>query len=352
MAKNILYIKAQWLGDIIGGLPVLTQQKELWNKVYQTFYDMRHLHRDLGKQDKEVQEKYKKLPMYGGRHHILEGLKNDGLIEKILTIPYGNWNIFKFLIKNFRRYDEAIIPIKTRPAQILWLLLAKKARFIFENVNDISKYRNLADGECGTASQPLQYYKKSINFPNEIRQIPEHYITIFPSIFERSLDIKEWLAIIKFAQNQGLKVVIVWWMREKWFIDELEKNWITQNSDFINMLDKTSLTQLSYLLEHSTYCISGNGGPMWIANLLNPHCINIHTVSAFLMEPKVDNKSSFNLRGYHYPECVPCEAADSTLGKKRITSCVFYNTIREWECRKFNTAEQVILILQKNINKS
>jgi len=68
------------------------------------------------------------------------------------------------------------------------------------------------------------------------------------------------------------------------------------------------------------------------------------------MEPKVNNKTSFNLRGYHYPECVPCESADSTMSNNetRISGCVFYNTLREGECRKFNTAAQVILIIQKN----
>jgi ADP-heptose:LPS heptosyltransferase len=351
MSKKILYIKAQWLGDIIWGLPFLIQQKKLGNKVYQTFYDMRHLNKGLKKFTKEQQEHYKRYPMYQGRYSTLEILKKSNLIQDIIFIPYEKYKLFFFFLKYLLSFNEAIIPIKTNAWKLLGSLLARSKKIIFQNTNDISKFRTLSDGECNGTGLVLHECLEYIDRPTEEVKIEGNYITIFSCIFERSLDIKEWIAIIDFAQTQGLKVVIVGWIREKWFIDELEKLWVINSSHVINMLDKTNIAQLSYLLKNAKYCISGNWGPMRIANLMNPNCINIHTTSSFLMEPKVNNKTSFNLRGYHYPECVPCESADSTIWGKRISGCVFYNTIREGECRKFNTAEQVILILQKIVKK-
>ena len=345
MSKKVLYIKAQWLGDIIWGLPFLIQQKKLGNKVYQTFYDMRHLNKGLDKQSEEIQKKYKSTPMYGGWHHILEGLKKNKIIEEILIIPFGKWNILKFLIKNFNKYDEAVIPVKTPASQFLGFLLAKKSHYIFTHINDISKYRILADGEHGWNCPALYNYEKYIQFPMETIKISDEYITIFPSIYERSLDIEEWIDIINFVQSQGFKVVIVGWNREKWFMEELGKYEILSSPHIVNMLDKTSLAQLSYVLKKAKCCISGNGGPMRIANLMNPKCINIHTVSSFIMEPPVDNINSFNLRPYKYPQCQPCEASSSTAGKCGIEECVFYSTVREGECRKIFTS----LLIKKHL---
>jgi hypothetical protein len=74
--------------------------------------------------------------------------------------------------------------------------------------------------------------------------------------------------------------------------------------------------------------IAGNGGIMWMGNLVNPRNINIQTVSAYLMQPPVDNKFSFNVRPYTYYACKPCEAA-SMPQDTRIPKCVFYNTQKE-----------------------
>lgn len=80
---------------------------------------------------------------------------------------------------------------------------------------------------------------------------------------------------------------------------------------------------------------------MRIGNLVHKNNINIHTVSAFLMEATVDNIHSYNLRLYEYPQCQPCEAS-SLPQQLRIPKCVFYNTDREGECRKVTTAYAVI----------
>lgn len=347
--QKILYIKAQWLGDIIGWLPFLVQQKLAWNKVYQTFYDMRHINKWVEKLSKEQQENYKKFPMYHGWYSTLETIKNAGLIEEILFIPYGFWNLVKFIFSNFKKYHLAVVPIKTLAGNMFANLLGRSKRIIFSGVNDTSKYRTLSEWECDWKWLLLHQCLSYIKWPTEQVNIQWDYITIFPCIYERSLDMEHWIAIIDYVQKLGLKIVIVWWVRENWFIQELEKLINLEENGIINLLDKTTIPQLSYVLQHSKYCISWNGWPMRIANLMNSHCINIHTTSSFLMEPAVDNKTSFNLRGYHYPQCQPCESAGSTVGEHGIRWCVFYGTEREGECRKFNTAQQVILIIKRSI---
>jgi len=93
--------------------------------------------------------------------------------------------------------------------------------------------------------------------------------------------------------------------------------------------------------------ISCNGGVMWLANLVNKRNINIHTVSAYLMEPPVDDIYSFNVRPYKYPQCKPCEAATSTIQEKGIKQCVFYNTSKEGICREKITSDIIISFIEK-----
>ena len=160
------------------------------------------------------------------------------------------------------------------------------------------------------------------------------------------MEIEEWEKVINFLEKKDIKVVILWWEREKWFTKGLEKAWIYPKIS--DVLGKTNLWQLIYILEHSILNISGNGGVMWLANLVNQKNINIHTVSAFLMEPPVDNINSHNIRPYRYPCCKPCEAAISTIdGEKIIPWCLFKNTTREGECRKAITWENIIKLIEK-----
>ena len=340
MNKKILYIKAQGLGDMIGGLPFLVEQKKIWNTVYQTFYDMIHINKWVNKLSKEQQEKYKKYPMYGWWHHILKMIQEQWLIKDIVIIPHGLRNLILFFFRNFRKYDEAVIPIKTKAAQLLWWILAKKSRTIFNDTNDTSHYRILADGEHQGKCPALHEYNQYFSLPQEKVELPDHFIAIFPSIYERSLEMKDWIDILHHCRDKWYQVIIVWWEREQWFIHELKKH--NAYDGIIDYMAKTSLWQMAYILAHAKVCISGNGWPMRIANLVNAYCINIHTTSAYLMEPPVDNKKSFNIRPYHYNSCKPCECADSTIWLKWISWCVFYNTTREGECRKFMTAKLII----------
>ncbi len=347
MWKKILYIKAQGLGDIIGAIPFLVQQKELWNTVYQTFYDMRHINKWVEKLTPEQQEKYKKYPMYQWRYTTLEILKTSWLIEEIVFIPYGTWPLIKFICTHFKHYDQAIIPIKTRAAQVRGSLLARSNKVIFQWVNDISRFRILSQWECGQMPHALHDYLTHVNRSVNKLDVEGRYVTIFPSIVERSLDIEHWIAIISFVHQQWYKVVIIGGKREQWFVDSVNQQAQLDQSQIINLIDQASIPQTSYLLQHASCTISGNGGPMRMANLMNANCINIHTVSSYLMEPPVDNKHSFNLRNYSYLECQPCESAQSSIGQIGMPSCVFYGTHREWECIKANTAQQVIFVLHK-----
>ena len=140
--------------------------------------------------------------MYGGWFHVLEQLKNDGLVKDIVTIPFGKRNIFKFILKNLRKFDEVVIPIKTWPAQVLGFLLGKKTRCIFKSVNDNSQFKSVSNGEYGDHCPALSQFNTHTYFPTEQIELPERFVAIFPSIFERSMDIKEWVAVIEYLINE------------------------------------------------------------------------------------------------------------------------------------------------------
>ena len=166
--EKILYIKAQWLGDIISWIPKLIALKEKWYKVYQTFYDMRYRDKDLRNLSKTDKSRLKKQPMYRWRRNILEILKKNWLIYDIIDIPYGVFPLLIFIIKNFKKFNKAVIPIKTRISMILWKLLSKEISYTFEDPNDTKKYKNIIQGESEWKKDVLYKYKKKIVFNRKI----------------------------------------------------------------------------------------------------------------------------------------------------------------------------------------
>ena len=345
--EKILYIKAQWLGDIISWIPKLIALKEKWYKVYQTFYDMRYRDKDLRNLSKTDKSRLKKQPMYRWRRNILEILKKNWLIYDIIDIPYGVFPLLIFIIKNFKKFNKAVIPIKTRISMILWKLLSKEISYTFEDPNDTKKYKNIIQGESEWKKDVLYKYKKKIVFNRKKISLPKKYITIFPSLWERSPQDTERIKVIEYIIKKKLEIVIIWWTREQWFVDSMQKKKIK----IINLINKTNFEELIYVLEKANINICCNGWIMRLANLLNKKNINIHTVSAYLMEPQVDNKYSYNIRPYKYQNCQPCEAATSRINnKKTIKKSVFYNTKREWECRLAIKAEHITSLIEKILN--
>jgi ADP-heptose:LPS heptosyltransferase len=148
-----------------------------------------------------------------------------------------------------------------------------------------------------------------------------------------------WQEIILYCKRNWLDIVILWGDRESWFIPYIWEQFVANNT--INLIGNTNLGESAYILERAVWTINGNGGIMRIANLVNKYACNIHTVSAYLMQPPVDNISSFNIRPYHYNKCVPCEAATSTIWDTKMTPCVFCNTPEEWACRKAITFVEI-----------
>lgn len=337
--KKILYIKAQWMGDIISSIPKWEAEKNKGNKVYLLYYDFRYFGLFLYKTD-----------------YVQDLIKENQIVKDILYIPYGKIDLLLFFIKNFRAFDEVIIPIKTKWNTILGIFLGKKYQHIFSSLNDIKKYKNVVAGELENKELPMYNYKKSFIIPkstpewmkDEVEKIK--YITIFPSSFERSIESKEWNKIIKHITNKWIGVIFVWWEREKYILQDIDPSLLSNNL-IKNALGKTSLNELAYLLENSILNISCNGGVMWLWHLMNPRNISIQTVSSFTMEPPVDNIFSFNLRMYTYPECKPCEAGMYRFdGVKWIPCCKFYNTKREWECR-FIKGKIIIDTIEKIISR-
>lgn len=339
--KKILYIRAQWLWDMISSIPKLYEFKNNWFDVYYLFYDMRWLH-DY-QFDKTI--KNNKI-VYNWWLNILEIFKTNKIIKDILYIPYWYLKLIFFLVKNFKIFDEVYIPIKTTKWLLFGKILWKQITYIFEDTNDVSRFRNVIEWQLANKIWILNEYNV-INWQEEEISFSNNYIVIFPCIQQRSLKIEEWLKIINYIVINNLTVVIVWSQREDWFTNELIKIWYDKKVN--NLIWKTNFNQLNYLLKNSKFNILCNWWVMWQWNLINKNNINIHTVSAYIHEPLVDNINSFNIRPYNYAKCKPCESVWNENNKDWFPGCIFANSNKEWECRNIIKWEILINIINKII---
>jgi len=350
-AKKILYIKAQWVGDMISGIPFLVEMKKQWHEVRQVFYDMNALmylydpRKLFSPTYRKALRKFKQTPMAQGRGRVLDIFRKQGLIKDILFIPLWCIGLLRVLIKYHNFFDEAVVTIGTRPAKRLARRTSKTVRVVFAHTNDKTVWRITAEGELGYMPDALYTYHDALSLPAKAIDLPASYAAIFPSLFERSPEMAVRKEIITFLHKKNIVPVIIGWSREDRFVQELKSHHLSEL--VIDMIDKTTFEEMVWIVQHSQVNILCNGGVMRVANLVNQRNINIHTVSAFLMEPPVDNKYSFNLRPYLYPECSPCEAwwRGETW---EIRKCVFYNTGREGECRQTIHAAMIVK-LTKNI---
>jgi hypothetical protein len=103
---------------------------------------------------------------------ILEIFKENKLIDQIVIIPFNIWGLCIFLFQNFRKFDEVVLPIKTRVGMILGGILGKKVSYIFEHTNDNSKYKNIVDGELGEKSPALFSYTDLVKRPEQEITLP------------------------------------------------------------------------------------------------------------------------------------------------------------------------------------
>ncbi|MDP2670827.1 MAG: hypothetical protein Q8O99_08315 [bacterium] len=250
--------------------------------------------------------KFKQTPMAQGRCRVLDLFRKQGLIKDIVFIPLGLIGLLRILFKYHNFFDEAVVTIGTKPAKWLARRTSKTTRVIFADTNDKSTWRITSEGELGQMPDALFSYHAYLTFPTQAVDLPHPYVAIFPSLFERSPEMSVWKDIITFLHEKNITPVIIGGSREDRFVQELKSHHLYEL--VIDMIDKTTFEEMVWIVQHSQLNIMCNGGVMRVANLVNQCNINIHTVSAFLMEPPVDNKYSFNIRPYLYPECSPCEA--------------------------------------------
>lgn len=343
--KKILFLNAKWLGDSILWIPKLVELRKKGYKVYQSYYDERYFTWSWPKGIVNIGRYIVQKPKIS---FMLDILKREKLIDEILEIPFWIIILIVFLIKNFKKFDEIILPIKTRPGIVLGKILWKVVSYSFESTNDTSKYRNIIEGITWLHINALYDYHTYIHFDEEKIILPENYIVIAPSMMERSLLISEWLKIIDYLLGIKYSVVIIWSEREQWFIEEIKKEWYYDK--VIDSLWKTSFSQLIYIIKHAKIDILCDGWLLWLGNLINKHNINIHTSNGMIFEPPVDNKNSFNVRIYDYPNCTPCSARDTKQQNTgKITQCVFYWTKKEWMCRKVIKSEIIIDYIKKHL---
>ncbi len=335
MIKNILYIWAMGMGDSILSIPFFLKLKQKWYKItllrYHARYFWKHFHYSTDE--------------------IINLLKDNNLIDDILLIPYNKISLLLFIFKNLLRFDIVYIPTKTFFSMLWAKLLGKKQVVFFQNINNNQIYSGLVQGLLQSNNTTnLFSYRERLNIQTDSfcfksYGIINKFITIYPSIFERSINASEWSKIISFIENKWLQVVFIGWEREK----RLYKDLISyKHKNIIDLCWKTNLKTIMSILSSSEVNISANGGIMWLWHLLNKNNISFHTTSWFITEPPVNNIHSFNIRKYTYPCCKPCEPFYYRFAwKEGIPCCVFAWTKREGECRKSITWDNIITYLKK-----
>lgn len=335
--KRILYIWAMGMGDSILSIPFLIDLKKKGHNIVLLKYHPRYF--------------WKKL--FYSMDDITTFLEKNNLFDEILYIPYNKLRLLSFIIKNIFRFDVVYIPVKTIFTYLWAILFGKKRKFMFRNINDIKYYTGLVQWMLHKKDiTSLFSYRKNLHIPQDRSYrksfgIHWNFVTIFPSIFERSIDASEWQKVISFLVRRKVTIVIVWGNRESRLNEDLS---LYDNNYLINLCWKTNFTQILNILSDSEVNISANGGIMRLWHLLNRNNISFHNTSWFITEPPVDNIYSFNIRKYIYPRCKPCEPKTYRFDwKNGIPCCVFAWTEKEGECRKSITWEDIIYYIKKII---
>lgn len=335
--QNILYIWAMGMWDNILSIPFFLKLREKWCKVtllrYHVRYFWKHFHYVTD--------------------DVLNILKDNNLFDNILFVPYNKFKLLLFIFKNMFRFDCVYVPVKTFFSVLRARLLWKKCIIPFDSINDTRIYSGLVQWLLqDNTINSLFTYRKSLKIPHDLSYVNKYwihwkFITIFPSIFERSIDAPERHKIISFLEIKWYIVVLIWWNREQWLYEDLKSY---PHEHIINLCWKTNFKDIMNILTNSQMNISANGGIMRLGHLLNKYNISLHAVSWYITEPPVDNVHSFNIRKYSYSCEKPCE---STCYRsdwiKGIPCCTFAWTEREAECRKSIVWEDIIFYLKKII---
>ncbi len=336
--KKVLYIGAMAMWDHILSIPFLLQLKEKWYTVTLLKYH----------------------PQYFGWKlsyvfdYVSNFLYENKLFDETLYVPYNKFKLIWFILKNLLRFPIVHVPVKTFFSTLWARLLGKKINFAVKDINDISQYPGIVQWLLQDKTiKNLFDYRYFLQIPRDVSYIKKFwiskkFITIFPSIFERSINVTEWKNIISFLHWYDFTIVLVWWTRENWLYDDLKKYHLP---NIINLCWKTDFKDILNILSDAKLNISANGGIMWLGHLLNKNNISFHITSWYITQPPVDNIHSFNIRKYPYPCCKPCEPTHYRAdGIKWIPSCVFAWTDREAECKKSIIWEDIILCLKKILN--
>ncbi len=339
--KKILFIAAaSGLGDRIALIPKLLDLKNQWYHVTLLCYEPEY------------------FILFYNTDEIFEFYKKNNLYDDIIRVPRNKLKLIGFILRNLLKFSESYTPTNTFYSSLWWRLFSRKYRYTFKHMNDISgPYTNIIEWMLNRKIDSLYEYKKFLDFEysSEYRTTSwigdKKFITLFPSLYVRCLPIDELVKVLDFIHEKGVTIVLLWWERERR---------ITQKIDFsryntIDLLGKTKILEASHLLSDSLLNISMDGGLMWLWHLMNPNNISIQNITAFIMQAPVNNTTSFNIRQYPYPQCVPCnyfsEEAPKEWIKGWIKTCVFYGTDREGECRRATKAEYVIYAIKKILDK-
>ncbi len=332
--KEILFIAAaSGLGDRIAIIPKLLELKEKGYNVSLLCYEPAY------------------FTLFYDVDEPMRIYRENELYDQILRIPRNKIKLLWFMIRNLLRFHEAYTPVHTFFSGILWRLLARKYRYSFKNPNDVNKHKDIITGMLENKPKPLFAYKESLNlrysksYEEKFWLQSKKFITLFVSMYTRCMPVQEILEIVSHISKKWYTTVLIGWEREKRIVEYLA----TESWNIKNLLWKTDFLEVSSLLSDAALNISMDGWLMRLWHLMNKNNISVQNTSFFIMQPPVDNKHSFNLRKYTYPECTPCSYFGEPKGweKHRIRWCIFYGTKREWECRFSTTPTDVIQLIDR-----
>lgn len=336
---NILFLWAIGMWDRIAAIPYFVHQKNKWNKIYLLEYESWYFNRNLIEND-----------------WILKLLKDNKLYDWLFIIPKNKFKLLFFIIKNFHKFEFSYAPVKTFSVVLRWFLFSKKFKYTFKSLNDDSSFDNLV---CwmNESEEILYNYSNDIDIAyttdaSNIFKLDWKYISVYPWPFGRSINIIEWKKIFDFVIDKWLKIVLVWWKsldREGWIMSHLCN---IKSDKIINLLWKTSFSDLCSILYNSEFIISANWWIMWLSCLVNKKVISFSTCSWKITHPSIDNINTFHLCPDDSIWCNRCELriSEQEFTKSWIRKCQFYWTMKEWICKKMVTAQKIITIIDEFYN--
>lgn len=178
---------------------------------------------------------------------------------------------------------------------------------------------------CNVDLDPEDFaYPVRFNFNSPVK---ESYVTIQlgASTANKTLTPFIWARVIRnfLSANMGYKVVLIGSKEEEELIHEIYA--FNSHTDIINLIGKTSVSELFPILKNSALHIGGDSLCIQITNLTNTPCLNLSFESVKFWETGPRSKGSFvllNIQPSHVESVEVASAIRSVLTKKPLPQLI------------------------------